>query len=256
MTSTAPQDIAQLLHRAHSGGARPVSTGWPLHAPADAYAVQDATLAALGPIGGWKVGASGPDVTPHCAPLPKPWIFDSGAVLSGAKYPARLVELEVALRVGPEALHVTRDMPTPAELAQCFDAVVPTIELVESRLAEGRDALALARLADLQSHGALIVGAPASMTAPAEPLLDLRTVQAVLWFGDQCAARTTGGNPAQDVWRMVGWLARHCTERGVPLLRGQIVTTGSCTGLLAARAGQAVRGEVAGIGTVALRFGT
>jgi 2-keto-4-pentenoate hydratase len=34
---------------------------------AEAYAVQDATMAQLGPVGGWKVGAKGPDTEPACA---------------------------------------------------------------------------------------------------------------------------------------------------------------------------------------------
>lgn len=254
--TNALQDIARLLLAARAGGPRPASLPWPLQGPADAYAVQDATLAAVGPIGGWKVGAGNPEVTPHCAPLPAQGILPSGSVLgSTSRHPAiRLLELEVALRVGTDLLDVGgRDQPTPAELAQCFDAVLPAIEVVETRLAEGRDAPALAKLADLQSHGALVIGTPSPDMAPGA--VDLRTVQAILWFGEsECAARTTGGNPAQDMWRLVGWLARHCSERGVPLRRGQIVTTGSCTGMIAAPVGRGVRGEVEGIGDVALRI--
>lgn len=251
--TTSLQDMARLLLAARAGGPRPVSLPWPLQGPVDAYAVQDATLAALGPIGGWKVGAGNPEVTPHCAPLPAEGIVPSGSVLATSRYTSSLLELEVALRVGTDQLDVGHDLPTPTELAQCFDAVLPAIEVVETRLAEGRDAPAMAKLADLQSHGALVVGAPSLDMTPGA--LDLRTVQATLWFGDDCAARTTGGNPAQDMWRLVGWLARHCSERGVPLRKGQIVTTGSCTGMIAAPAGRMVRGQVGSIGEVTLHFG-
>lgn len=219
--------------------------------PAEAYATQDAILTHLGAtIGGWKVGAPNADTEPNCAPLPATGIYHSGAVMPAARFAARWVELEAALRVG-RLLEVRQDMPTPTELASFFDAVVPALECVESRLAAGREAPVPLRLADLQSHGALVVGEPAPLAPSA---LDLRTLQAALRFGEEEVARTRGGNPAQDVWRLVGWLARHCTERGVPLSPGQIVTTGSCTGLLAAPVGTDVVGAIEGLGEVRLRY--
>ena len=62
---------------------------------------------------------------------------------------------------------------------------MPAIELVDSRLVETRAAPAPARLADLQSHGALACGAPAAMT-PGE--VDLRALRTRLWFDGQIAA--------------------------------------------------------------------
>jgi hypothetical protein len=41
--------------------------------------MQDATVAALGPIGGWKVGAKSPEAEPVCAPLPASGMLASGA---------------------------------------------------------------------------------------------------------------------------------------------------------------------------------
>jgi 2-keto-4-pentenoate hydratase len=82
----------------------------------------------------------------------------------------------------------------------------------------------------------------------------LRTLEASLSFGATSAAHTHGGNPAQDVWRLLSWLALHCAERGQPLRAGQIVTTGSCTGLLTAPMDVTVRGDIAGVGAVELRF--
>ena len=43
---------------------------------------------------------------------------------------------------------------------------------------------------------------------------------------------------------MLTWLANHCAARGLGLTKGQIVTTGSCTGMLFAPAGSQVRGTV------------
>jgi 2-keto-4-pentenoate hydratase len=136
-------------------------------------------------------------------------------------------------------------------LAEAFDVVLPVIEVVESRLVEGKTADALAHLADLQCHGALVLGSPCTLQPST---LDLRTVEASLSFGAVSAAMTRGGNPEPDVWRLLAWLAVHCASRGQPLRAGQIVTTGSCTGLLTAPVDTTVRGEIARVGAVELRF--
>jgi 2-keto-4-pentenoate hydratase len=221
--------------------------------PADragASAIQDATLSAIGPVAGWKVGAKGPQAEPHCAPLPASGLHASGIVLTGPAWHWRCVEVEVAFRLGRD-LDPHGKLLAPEELAEAFDAVLPAIEVVESRLAEGKTGDPLAHLTDLQCHGALVLGSPCPLP-PSK--LDLRTVEASLSFGAAFAAQTHGGNPEPDVWRLLAWLAVRCADRGQPLRAGQIVTTGSCTGLLTAPMASKVRGEIAGIGVVELRF--
>lgn len=93
---------------------------------------------------------------------------------------------------------------------------------------------------------------PASSLRPAD--LDLRTVQAYLAFDGQPVASTRGANPACDIWRLLGWLAWHCARRRRPLRAGDIVTTGSCTGLLFAAEDAHVQAQLEGIGLVELRF--
>ncbi|MBW8720959.1 MAG: fumarylacetoacetate hydrolase family protein [Polaromonas sp.] len=245
-----PQQAARLLVAARTGGPAVL---WRDMLPADragAYAIQDATLATIGPIAGWKVGAKSPHTEPHCAPLPASGIHASGVTLKGPVWRWRCVEVELAFRLGRD-LDPKGRLLAPAELADAFDAVLPVIELVESRLLDGQTADPLAHLADLQCHSALVLGSPSGLT-PAH--VDLRTLEATLSFCRAPATHTLGGNPAQDVWRLLSWLAVHCAGRGQPLRAGQIVTTGSCTGLLAAPVDSTVRGEIAGAGAVELRF--
>jgi 2-keto-4-pentenoate hydratase len=212
----------------------------------EAYAIQDATLAEIGPIAGWKVGAKGIDAEPICAPVPVSCLLASGTRLSGNAWALRGIEVEVALRVGQD-LDVGNDVLTPSEIARAFDAVLPAIEVVETRLDRWKDSPALAQLADLQSHGALVLG---DVSALPVAELDLRAVEARLLVDDVLFKSTTGGNPAGDVWRMLAWLAGHCATRGHPLRRGQYVTTGSCTGMTFAQAGQTVAGDIASLGKV------
>lgn len=215
-----------------------------------AYAVQDATMAGLGDmgemgvVGGWKVGAPNPDAEPTCAPLPASGLLASGVRLTGETWRMRGIEVEAALRLGRDIDPQGR-LLTPGELADACDAVLPVIEVVETRLADWPGSDPLAQLADLQSHGALILGAPLAMQ-PAQ--LDLRLLHARLMFNGDTVSTTQGGNPAQDVWRMLAWLALHCAQRGQPLRAGQIVTTGSCTGMLLAPAGALVQAELLGRG--------
>ncbi|HSI54924.1 MAG TPA: fumarylacetoacetate hydrolase family protein [Ramlibacter sp.] len=254
MTSTHPSfdpvAVARRLAAAHKGA--PAVAHLDVLPPDrdNAFAVQDATLAALGPVGGWKVGAKGPTMEPSCAPLPARGVLASGARLIGPPWHMRGIEVEVAVRLGRDL--VPQDGEPGADTVRAaVDAVLPAIEVVETRLADWRESVPLAQLADLQSHGALIVGAPSALNVND---LDLRKVKAYLAFDGQPVANTLGANPAADIWRLVGWLAWHCAQRGQPLRAGQVITTGSCTGMLFAPEGALVQAEVAGIGRIELQF--
>ncbi|MFE1601506.1 2-keto-4-pentenoate hydratase [Methylobacterium sp. ID0610] len=245
LTRPTPDAIAGLLLAARSGAPLPWRRALPRDA-AEAYAVQARTIAALGAVGGWKVGAKGPDATVSGAPLPATGILASGAVLRGAGWRVRGLEVEVGLRLG-------RDLsPDEADPLAAVEAVLPLIEVVESRLADWQAADPLARLADLQSHGALVLGAPAACDPR---MLDLRQVEAVLTIDGKEAARTRGGNPAGDVRRLLGWLARHCAETsGRPPRAGEVIATGSCTGMIFVSEGARVAGRLTGLGDVTLEF--
>ena len=245
-----PSTTAQLLLAARRGHTQLNGRDVLPATAADAYRVQDLTVAELGPIGGWKVGAKNATSEPTCAPLPLAGVMPSSCTLSGPPWRLRGIEVEAALRLGRD-LDPQGQLLSPDELAPFFDAVLPVIEVVETRLLDRVSCDPLSQLADLQSHGALVLGPPSPMPAT---LLDLRVLQAHLWFDGQRIASTLGGNPAADLWRLIAWLALQCAQRGQPLRAGQIVTTGSCTGLLSAPEGAHVEAEVVGLGRVELRF--
>ena len=221
--------------------------------PADlatAYAIQDATVAALGPVGGWKVGAPSPGAEPTAAPLPAAGIRPSGAVLEGPGWGLRGVEPEVALRLRRDLDHAPA-APDDRFMDDAFDAVLPVIEAVDTRLADHADAPSLAKLADLGTHGALILGE----AAPVRPsAVDLATLDARVTFDGRVTAAAVGGHTAPELRRLIGWLVAHAAGRGMPLRAGQVVTTGSLVGLPLAAAGARVEVEVVGIGRVSLRF--
>lgn len=217
----------------------------------EAYAIQDETLGRLGPVGGWKVSARDGE-GPACAPLPAEGLLPAPVRLGGPAWRLRGVQLEVAFRL-------RRDLPARPgrppydadEVAQALGSVMPAVELVESRLDDWLAAGREAQLADLLSHGALVLGREQRF----EPRwLQLGRAEARLRFNDTVVANTVGGHPTGDVGTLLAWLANHCVARGRPLQAGQVLTTGSCTGMVFASAGDAVQAEIGGLSPVALAY--
>jgi 2-keto-4-pentenoate hydratase len=226
----------------------------------EAIRIQDATLDIIGPVGAWKVGAKGLDTRPACSPLPASRVLPSGSTLTGPEWKLRGIEVELGLRLGLD-LDPRPEGWTPQQLMAAVDALVPVIEVVETRLAGWRESDPLATLADVQSSGALIVGAPLAFvpsdvvaSAAALPATDLRTLEATLTVNGKTQAKVTGGNPAGDVWRLLAWLVERSAARGRPLRAGQVITTGSCSGVFFAPEGALVQGDVAGVGRVEVQF--
>ncbi|MDM0073914.1 2-oxopent-4-enoate hydratase [Variovorax sp. J2P1-59] len=250
VAEVTPEAAARALSRARRDGRRVLSALLQARSRDEAYAIQDATLVAIGPIGGWKVGVPGPGQDPICAPLPAAGLVRGGATLDGSAWHLRGIEAEIAFRLGsdlpPRAWPYTRE-----EVALAIASVLPVIEVAETRLADWLDADPVAFLADLLSHGGLVQGEPEAFD-PA--WLDLKLTEVVMRFDDQVVAHTVGGHTHPDVGGLLVWLANHCMARGAGLQAGQIVTTGSCTGMLFASQGTAVHAEVAGLAPLAVFF--
>ncbi|MFJ4291355.1 2-keto-4-pentenoate hydratase [Cupriavidus sp. NPDC089707] len=245
-----PAALAQLLCGARELGERVDPALLGALARDGSYAVQDATLARIGPVGGWKVGAGGPGQEPTCAPLPAAGLLPHGVALQGSGWRLRGIEVEVAFVLG--ASLPPRDKPyTHHDIEAALAHVVPAIEIVESRLEDWLGAGRDAQLADLLSHGALVMGRPRVFT---RDWLHLGALEATLRFGRRTVAHTIGGHQSPDIGALLVWLANHCAARGVGLKAGQVVTTGTCTGLLLASAGSRVSGAIEGLGTVTVRF--
>lgn len=236
---------AALLMEARRSG-RPI-TAMPLELvpedSAEAYAIQREMSAALGPIGGWKVGAKGPSAEPSCAPLPSSLMHPSPYAFT---FPCPLgVEAEIAVRL-------KKDLPPRAQPYSIDDvraavgSIHPAIEVVGSRFAyPGRES-PLTILADALSNTAFVYGSGTDEDIDID-----QTRQAVtLFFGSTLVADTVGGNPAGDIWRLLAWLANHVAANDGGLRAGQIVTTGSCTGLLVPEPGTTVRAALDGLGDV------
>jgi len=216
---------------------------------AEAYAIQDIVIQELGAVGGWKVGAKSPSAEPNCAPLPAPLILRSPQHFVAATFALNGVEAELAFTLARDL--PPRSMPYhESEMPAAMASMHPAIEVVDSRFLDLANTDALSLLADFQSNGALVLGAGVAL--PNSISFDAQTVQ--LDVDGVRAFEATGSNAAGHLGRLLAWLANHAAARSGGLRRGDVVTTGSWTGLRFCSPGTRVRADFPGIGGVDVGF--
>jgi len=124
---------------------------------------------------------------------------------------------------------------------------VPTIELVSHRyVGTAAEVGGLRLVADNALAAALVVGprndpsvAPTLPTAPVAMVLDGTEV-----------ARGDGSAVLGDPVEALVWLANELADRGLGLRAGDVVTTGSCTGLTPLPTGTTGRNDAGALGVV------
>jgi len=216
---------------------------------AEAYAIQDVVIQEIGATGGWKVGAKSPSAEPNCAPLPAALILHSPQHFASDTFALNGVEAEVAFTVA-------RDLPPraapyhEAEMPAAMASMHPAIEVVDSRFLDLANTDPLSLLADFQSHGALVLGTAVAL--PDSFSFDEQTVQ--LDIDGVRAIDARGSNSAGNLARLLAWLANHSAARRGGLRRGDVVTTGSWTGLRFCSTGTRVHADFPSIGGVDIGF--
>jgi 2-keto-4-pentenoate hydratase len=210
----------------------------------DAYAVQHATLDAMrDSIGGWNVGAKTPTGGPiQGSPLPASCVYRSGAELSRSAFNQAGLELEVAFALG-RRFEPTGGPYTDEQVLDAIESMHATIEIVTSRFSGWPGVDKLWQLADLQNHGALIVGeaVPYDGTFPFVAPAASFTIDGAPLFDSAPA------NPAGDPRRLLGWLVNHGVSRGLTFEPGTVLTCGSYTGMAFPEKGGVVRGAIDGL---------
>jgi 2-keto-4-pentenoate hydratase len=242
--------LAALLVEARRDGRRlsGAATGPLPRDAAEAYAVQDEVIRLLGvATAGWKVGAANPSAQPSAAPLIAPLVRKSPAEFAVTAGNFRAVEAELALSLA-------RDLPPrarPYGEDEAWDAVASThvaVELLDTRYEDRARMSAPALLADNLSNGGFCYGPPLADWRA----IDFLSVEARLAIDGREVKRAVGGNPSGHPRRLLAWLADHAASRGRPLRAGDIVTTGSHTGIAIAPPGARVEVCFAGLGEARL----
>jgi 2-keto-4-pentenoate hydratase len=172
-------------------------------------------------------------------------VLDSGAVIAQADLIAPRVEPEIAFVLaaplaGPDV--------TARDVLAATEYVVPSIEVIDSRIAEWRIAL-VDTIADNASCARVILGEQgtnAADVALAAAAVELRVNGQPVQHG---AGAAVLGHPATAV----AWLANALAGHGVALEAGQVVMPGSLTAAVPLTAGDHIVADFGSLGSVEVR---
>jgi 2-keto-4-pentenoate hydratase len=235
----------------------PLTSGHPDIDVVDAYEIQLINIrqrvAEGARVVGHKVGLSskamqqmmGVDEPDYGHLLDEMQIFEDVPVKAGNYlYPRVEVEVGFILSADLPGADCTED-----DVLAATEALVPSIELIDTRITDWKIALC-DTIADNASSAGFVLGK--ARVSPAE--IDVKTIDAVLTRNGEVIAEGRSdavlGNPVTAV----AWLARKVESFGVRLRKGDVVLPGSCTRAIDARAGDEFVAEFAGLGSVHLSF--
>lgn len=247
MTQDISHAVSALLEARRSG--RQIVPPFVLADREAVYAIQDGVAAATGPVAGWKVGASSPTADPSPAPLLAGTLAPSPARFDGKAMHVIGLEVEIAFHISRDVAARTAPVGRDEALAAVGDAFV-AMEVVDTRLVNAQQADPAWVLADNQANHALVVGT----SIPNWRGLDWPGLQVKLVVDGRAVVDQAGGLRAGDPVRLLVWMIDHAVRRRGGLRAGQVITTGSWTGLPFFPPGTKARGEFAGLGSVEASF--
>ena len=240
----------------------PLTEAFPGIDVVDAYEIQLANirrrLAAGARVRGHKVGLSSPVMQqmmgvdePDYGHLLDAMVLAQDAPVPAAAYCYPRIEVEIGYVLGSP-------LPgagcTEADVLAATEYVVPSLELIDSRITDWRIKLA-DTIADNASSAGVILGearrSPAELAADG---VDLANIEAVLYQGGTEVARGNTSAVLGNPTACVAWLARKVADFGVKLEAGHLILPGSCTRAIDARPGDTFRAKFAGLGTVTASF--
>ena len=216
----------------------------------EAYLLQDEVFA--GRYAGrrataWKAGTAGPQAEPNGAPIGE--VRASPAAFPADAFHMIGIEAEVAYRF-------SRDLPSDSapgesDIADAVGEALVTIEVCDTRLADWQAVPPLWKLADFQLNGALVTGSGTRNWRK----IDFGTQSAELWVNGQKKVERTGVHPLGNPFGLLPWITAHCVQHAEGIKAGDVVTTGSWTGMEFVKPGDAVTAKFPGIGEASVRFG-
>lgn len=152
------------------------------------------------------------------------------------------IEAEVALVLGHDIDHA--DL-TLSELISSIDYLVPSIEIVDSRIT-GWDITILDTIADNASSAMYALG-----TRPVAPSdIELGDAEMTMKVNGEIASTGVGTACLGHPYIAALWLARRMSDLGTPLRAGEVVLTGALGPMVDLKPGDEVEATIAGLGTV------
>ena len=223
------------------------------------YKVQSEAVAASGHRrAGWKVGSTSSAAQkflgtngPGSSPLLEPFCHANNSTISLPFAHEPELEGEFVLRYGTD-LPARPELYSLVEVLSAIDAVAPGLEVVGSR-----------RHGGLFGQGPLMVNADFGTNMAfthGEWQHDLRLLHELadtavtLRVNGESVAEGTGALALGSPLNVAVWLANHLSQRGIGVRAGEIVSTGTCTGLQPVKPGDNVEVDFGPLGTVHASF--
>lgn len=221
----------------------------------EAYATQDRVRALLGePLAGWKIGATATVVQEKFAirePFAGPFLaIDSApspARLPASRFTQRAIESEFAFRFArrlePRAARYER-----TEIIEAIDALVPAIEIVSTRFSSLLFDRVTTAVADCALNAGFVLGAPVAEWRH----LELATHPVRLVVDGHEVAAGTGANVLGHPFNVLDWAVNHLSARGIAVAPGELISTGTTTGIVVLEPGQTAQADFGALGAVEL----
>jgi 2-keto-4-pentenoate hydratase len=213
----------------------------------DALAIQEALVSTLGErTAGWKV-ARLPGGELAYGIIVGSRVVNSGGTLDARDAPLLGMESEIAFRF-------VKDAP-PRGAAYSYEDVADrvvafaAIEVVATRYRDYRGTPVIERGADFMSNGAFVVGAD----QPRWRTMDLVHIPVSIAFDDLTIVERTGGHATGDPLLLAVDLT-NALRATTGVRAGQVMTTGTYTGLQFAQRGQTVTARFEGFAPVSVRI--
>ena len=255
----ARKRLAELLFRAADNGSQvPRSEGNFLDSVETAYAVQREVIRMAGlPRGGWKVGATSVQPQrllgakePATAPMFTSNCLTSPATVAVFDNQSPCVEGEFAFRFS-SALPAREEGYTLDEVLEAVESVMPAIEVVGCRFEGGYDGLGALRLvADSTAHTAFVSGGETKDWRG----MDLNAHSATMFRNGESIMEGTGANVLDGPLSVLLWTANHLSRLGEAIEAGEIITTGTCTGITPVSPGDVAVADFGSLGKVELKI--
>ncbi|MEV0057489.1 2-keto-4-pentenoate hydratase [Saccharopolyspora shandongensis] len=259
LDATTRQAAADALRAAQSDRAPidPLTERFPGIDVVDAYEIQllniRRQLAAGAVVRGHKVGLSSPVMQrmmgvdePDYGHLLDTMFLAEDRAVETARYCYPRVEVEIGYVLGDS---LPGEGCTEEDVLAATEYVVPSLELIDSRIRDWRIGLA-DTIADNASSAGVVLGA--ARAKPGE--LDLADIEAVLFSGGTEIARGNTSAVLGNPTTAVAWLARKVATFGVRLEAGHVILPGSCTRAVDVAPGEEYRADFTGLGSVTARF--